>query len=166
MVCSSCQKEVVADRVFCSWCEAFIPNPRVGQKAGLFRRWVATVIDPLIGIALVLIVGGLIGGGSRSAEAGIGAVVLVLIAYGIFYLWLLSRGMTPGKWVLNERVITKQTGAQPGLGVMLLREIIGKFVSGLFLGLGYFWAIWDKDQQAWHDKIAGTVVVRQGGGTS
>jgi uncharacterized RDD family membrane protein YckC len=29
------------------------------------------------------------------------------------------------------------------------------------LGLGYFWAIWDKDNQAWHDKIAGTVVVKE-----
>jgi predicted anti-sigma-YlaC factor YlaD len=44
---------------------------------------------------------------------------------------------------------------------MLVREIVGKFVSGLFLGIGYFWAIFDKEGQAWHDKIAGTVVTRQ-----
>ncbi len=35
-------------------------------------------------------------------------------------------------------------------------------LSKLFLGLGFFWAIWDKDGQAWHDKIAGTVVLRKG----
>jgi uncharacterized RDD family membrane protein YckC len=28
------------------------------------------------------------------------------------------------------------------------------------LFLGFFWILWDKDQQGWHDKIAGTVVVR------
>lgn len=44
---------------------------------------------------------------------------------------------------------------------MLLRETLGKFVSSLFLGLGMFWAIWDKDRQTWHDKIAGTVVIRR-----
>lgn len=44
---------------------------------------------------------------------------------------------------------------------MILRETIGKFLSGLVLGLGYFWAIWDKDSQAWHDKIAGTVVIKR-----
>lgn len=44
---------------------------------------------------------------------------------------------------------------------MILREVIGKFVSGLVLGIGFFWAIWDKDNQTWHDKIAGTVVVRK-----
>lgn len=28
------------------------------------------------------------------------------------------------------------------------------------MGLGYFWAGWDKRKQTWHDKLAGTVVVR------
>jgi len=26
--------------------------------------------------------------------------------------------------------------------------------------LGFLWVAWDKDKQGWHDKIAGTVVVR------
>ncbi len=78
------------------------------------------------------------------------------------FLWLLSKGMTPCKWLLGEQVVEKLTGKYPGFGRMLLRETIGKFVSGIFHdGLGFFWAIWDKDNQAWHDKIAGTVVVRR-----
>ena len=44
---------------------------------------------------------------------------------------------------------------------MLLREIVGKTVSFLFFGLGFYWAIWDKDRQAWHDKIAGTLVLEK-----
>jgi uncharacterized RDD family membrane protein YckC len=28
------------------------------------------------------------------------------------------------------------------------------------LFLGFFWIIWDAEKQGWHDKIAGTVVVR------
>lgn len=43
---------------------------------------------------------------------------------------------------------------------MLLREWIAKYVSALVLYLGYLWAIFDKDRQSWHDKIAGTVVVK------
>jgi uncharacterized RDD family membrane protein YckC len=27
-------------------------------------------------------------------------------------------------------------------------------------GLGFFWIAFDHERQAWHDKIAGTVVVR------
>jgi hypothetical protein len=60
-------------------------------------------------------------------------------------------------------VVNKLNGQIPGFWRMVLREGIGKTVSGVFLGLGFFWAIWDKDNQAWHDKIAGTVVVRAGG---
>jgi len=59
------------------------------------------------------------------------------------------------------RAADKRSGGLPGFGRMLLRETLGKIVSGLFLGLGYFWAVFDRDSQAWHDKIAGTVVLKK-----
>ncbi len=155
MNCPNCRKEVVADRLFCMWCESLIPNPSAGKKAGLFRRWVASAIDPLLVFILYLF-----GAGAASGLGG-GAVLIVTLAYIVFYFWLLSRGVTPGKMVLGEQVVEKLSGGYPGFWRMILREVIGKTVSGLFLGLGFFWAIWDKDNQAWHDKIAGTVVVRR-----
>ena len=33
-------------------------------------------------------------------------------------------------------------------------------VSGLACGLGYLWMLWDPQRQTWHDKAAGTYVVR------
>jgi uncharacterized RDD family membrane protein YckC len=30
----------------------------------------------------------------------------------------------------------------------------------MVLFVGFLWIIWDAEKQAWHDKIAGTVVVR------
>lgn len=169
MNCPSCRKEVVADRFFCTWCEAFMPNPRVGTKAGLFRRWFATSIDPLLAFLLWLVVVVVVGGILGTLEGGlfgsfgvtILAIVIVTIGYGIFYLKMLSQGATPGKWIMGEQVVNKADGGFPGLGRMFVREIVGKFVSGIFLGIGYFWAIFDPDSQAWHDKIAGTVVVKK-----
>ena len=38
---------------------------------------------------------------------------------------------------------------------------IGYHVSSIFCGLGYIWAIFDKNNQTWHDKLAGTYVVRK-----
>jgi len=35
------------------------------------------------------------------------------------------------------------------------------FLSGLPLLLGIFWIAFDGRKQGWHDKLAGTVVVRQ-----
>ena len=57
-------------------------------------------------------------------------------------------------------MVDYQTGTIPGFGKMFVREIVGRFISGDFNGLGYFWAIFDKNSQAWHDKIAGTVVLQ------
>jgi uncharacterized RDD family membrane protein YckC len=169
MNCPNCSKEVVADRLFCHWCEIFIPNPQIGTKAGLFRRWLASTMDPIIAIIVYFVVAFIMAGIFRgvssnfgqSNAAAVGTIFVFSIAYGIFFLTLLSKGMTPGKWLLGEHVVEKLSGKYPGFWTMILREVIGKFVSGIFLGLGYFWAIWDKDNQAWHDKIAGTVVIRR-----
>ncbi len=146
---------------FLQLCERFIPDPAVGGKAGVFRRFMATFLDPFIGflvfLPMMLLAGAI--GGALGERATVTAFFLTLLIYGVFYLWMLSRGMTPGKWVLSEWVVNKHTGGYPGLGRMLVREIIGKSLSGLFFGIGYLWALFDKDGQAWHDKLAGTVVV-------
>jgi len=39
-------------------------------------------------------------------------------------------------------------------------------LSALPIGLGFIWIAIDENRQAWHDKIAGTVVVRVPPGTS
>ena len=43
---------------------------------------------------------------------------------------------------------------------------LGCFLSLAVVGLGFIWIAIDPDHQAWHDKIAGTVVVRAPKGTS
>jgi uncharacterized RDD family membrane protein YckC len=32
--------------------------------------------------------------------------------------------------------------------------------STMVMFVGFLWIAWDKEKQGWHDKIAGTVVVR------
>jgi len=92
--------------------------------------------------------------------------IFFLFAYFIYRLVMLGRGQTLGKKVLGLRVVNAQTGSIPGFWRMVVREIFGRFVSGLFFGVGYVWAIFDKNGQAWHDKLAGTVVVRNPGAAS
>jgi uncharacterized RDD family membrane protein YckC len=43
--------------------------------------------------------------------------------------------------------------------VALVRGL-GAAFSILVFFLGFLWIAWDRDKQGWHDKIAGTVVVR------
>jgi uncharacterized RDD family membrane protein YckC len=48
--------------------------------------------------------------------------------------------------------------------IALVRGLAAGF-SVVVLFLGFLWIIWDKDKQGWHDRIAGTVVVKLPRGT-
>ena len=167
MICPNCKQETTP-ALFCHACDAYLANPAMGAKASVARRFGAPVLDIVVIWVLffvVLLVSAGIGSSIGSNEEGFGAFFSsffwAAVAYTVFALWFLARGKTPGKWLVGIRAADKRNGSLPGLGRMLVRETIGKFLSGLVLGLGYLWAIFDKDAQAWHDKIAGTVVLRQ-----
>ncbi len=159
MTCQTCQKEVTPNSFFCVWCDAFIPTPGKGKKANLFTRWFALVIDPLIAIALYFIALAIFG--SINEELGVTSAILFPLLYFVWYLTLFRKGFTPGKLLLGLQVVNHQSGDIPGFGKMFVREIVGRFLSGLFLGIGYIWALFDNNSQAWHDKLAGTVVIKK-----
>ena len=69
-----------------------------------------------------------------------------------------ASGQTLGKKALGIRVIDFSGGGPIGYGRGFIRWI-GRIVSAIPLFLGYFWMIWDKEKQTWHDKFAGSVVV-------
>lgn len=58
------------------------------------------------------------------------------------------------------QVVDAQTGATVTVGQAMLRYL-GYFIAMLPLGLGIFWIGFDRRKQGWHDKIAGTVVVKR-----
>jgi uncharacterized RDD family membrane protein YckC len=49
------------------------------------------------------------------------------------------------------------------LGRAFYREVIGKFVSGIILGIGYLMIAFDQKKQGLHDRMAETYVVRLAG---
>ena len=66
---------------------------------------------------------------------------------------------TPGKMVIHSKIVDAKTGEKPTLGQYIGRYV-AYFISAIFLGLGFLWIAFDKRKQGWHDKLAGTVVVR------
>jgi len=64
---------------------------------------------------------------------------------------------TVGKMTLGIKVFNAD-GTAPGFGTALVREI-SKILSALCCYIGFIWAGFDADKQAWHDKIAKTYVV-------
>ena len=62
-------------------------------------------------------------------------------------------GQSLGRKFLNIAVLDHNL--KPiGIGNAALREIIGRWISGLVCYIGYLNAFWDKDNQMWHDKMA------------
>ncbi|EAO0165636.1 RDD family protein [Salmonella enterica] len=67
---------------------------------------------------------------------------------------------TPGKMALRLRVLDAESGHSASTGQYIGRYL-GYFVSTVPMGLGFLWVAFDRRKQGWHDKLAGTVVVRE-----
>jgi uncharacterized RDD family membrane protein YckC len=72
--------------------------------------------------------------------------------------WLYMQA-TPGKMAISARVVDASTGNTLSVGQSVGRYL-AYFVSILPLGIGLLWVAFDSRKQGWHDKLAGTVVVR------
>jgi uncharacterized RDD family membrane protein YckC len=82
--------------------------------------------------------------------------LIVLAAYGLV-MWRL-RGSTVGGIIFNLAVV-KHDGREMDWGTATVRAL-SAFLSLFALGLGFIWIAIDPENRSWHDKIAGTVVVR------
>ena len=58
---------------------------------------------------------------------------------------------------MDCQVVDAKTG-NPISYLQAFIRYVGYYVSILSFGLGFLWVIWDKKNQGFHDKIAGTVV--------
>lgn len=83
-------------------------------------------------------------------------ILVALAAYGAI-LWK-ARGATLGGIVFDLHVV-RVDGQAVDWTTAIVRAL-GCFLSLAILGLGFFWIAFDENRQAWHDKFAGTLVVR------
>ena len=86
-------------------------------------------------------------------------LILVISIYFVFF-WLNSNGFTPGKKIMAIR-IQKLNNRKINFKDAVIR-LFGYFLSSLGLYLGFYWIMWDKKKQGWHDKLAKTIVVKTG----
>jgi uncharacterized RDD family membrane protein YckC len=84
----------------------------------------------------------------------------VLIGMVYFITFHGSVGRTPGKMLLGLKVI-QTSGKDMTYGIAFLRWV-GYIFSVLPLYIGFLWVAFDAKKQGWHDKIAGTLVIRAG----
>jgi uncharacterized RDD family membrane protein YckC len=137
--------------------------------AGFWRRFLALLIDGIIlgviGGILASVLGlgsGSSGDGSVSFNLGTGGTLLNIVLDLIYFTLMIAlvNGKTIGGMALGIRVVSADSGGSVGIGKALIRTIVA-YVSGLVIALGYLWMLWDGNKQTWHDKAAGTFVVKR-----
>jgi uncharacterized RDD family membrane protein YckC len=122
-----------------------------GPRASFGRRLVAAIIDGiLLGIVAAIFY-------AFSRTLGYVVQILLTVAY-LTYFEGSASGQTVGKKAMGIRVIDFRSGGSIGYGRAFIRWI-GRYVSAIACLLGYFWMLWDKEKQTWHDKFANDVVV-------
>ncbi len=140
------------------------------EYAGFWVRVGAALIDSLLIFIVILPILTLIYGQeywtNDSFAMGIWDVLLnyVLPAIAIILFWL-YKSATPGKMALKLTIVDASTGGKPSTG-QLVGRYFAYYVSIIPLMLGIIWVGIDKRKQGWHDKLAGTVVIRHHGGAT
>jgi uncharacterized RDD family membrane protein YckC len=127
-------------------------------RAGFWTRMAALLIDVIL-IGILLSITWHMGAGS---PVGTRWHLLVLASYGAL-MWKL-KGATIGGIVFDLQVV-RVDGRPLDWSTAIVRAL-GCFLSLFVFGLGFIWIAVDHERQAWHDKIAGTVVVRVPKGVS
>lgn len=134
------------------------------EYVGFWLRVVAALIDTvllvLICVPLVSLVYGEDYWTSPEMVKGPADFLInwVLPAIAVVLFWI-YRQATPGKMAVGARIVDARTGGAPSTG-QLVGRYLAYYVSILPLMLGIFWVGWDRRKQGFHDKLAGTVVVR------
>jgi uncharacterized RDD family membrane protein YckC/cytoskeletal protein CcmA (bactofilin family) len=124
-----------------------ITYPRAGFWIRMFALFIDLVIVSVI-VDLVL---------DRN-----GVVLLLLAVYGAV-MWKL-KGSTLGGMICHLHVV--RLDGRPIDWPTAIVRALACFLSLIVAGLGFIWIAIDAQRQGWHDKIAGTVVVRVPKGVS
>ena len=144
------------------------------EKAGFFARFIAWILDNIVMsilVGVIVFVGGGIIGLTESSDSTLlgilaGTTAIILVVVMLFFQFLYfgyfwsSSGKSLGMRMLSIKVVRQGAGEDLSFIRAGLRGTFGYWVSALVFGLGYIWAIFDAENETWHDKIFNTWVVK------
>lgn len=134
------------------------------NSAELNIRALAFFIDIVIVLMLAFVAFGIGIYFLQGTEAELGSasftiyLLLFILASSYFVILNGYSGKTIGKMLMGIRIISDD-GNTIGFWQSFVRWI-GYYISAIFLFVGFLWSIFDRNSQSWHDKIAGTFVVK------
>ena len=145
------------------------------KYGGFWRRVLASLIDTVL---LAIVISPLIGILLNRLDFSYGSVVApsifsmpsfsmsvaelvvnLLIPACVVVLFWIYKSATPGKMMVGLKIIDAETGGEPSKA-QLIGRYASYYISLLPAMLGFFWIAIDGRKQGWHDKLAGTLVVK------
>ena len=134
------------------------------EYVGFWTRLGATFIDSiLIAVIILPMLIAFYGTAYLDSEALVEGPVDFILSYifptaATIIFWFFKQA-TPGKMAFSARIVDEKTGKTPSTGQYIGRYL-AYILSTIPLFLGFIWIAFDSKKQGWHDKLAGTVVVR------
>jgi uncharacterized RDD family membrane protein YckC len=128
------------------------------EPCGLGRRFLVMIYDGVIILAILMAAAALalLFGQEKGMALQDPLYTGYLLIFWFFYLaWCWRNGgMTLGMRAWKVR-LASETTEKPGWRQCLMRFIIG-FVSVAALGMGFFWALFNRKKRTWHDLVSRT----------
>ena len=135
------------------------------QPAGFLKRILALVYDSLLIAAIVLVLSLLlvfINGGYPESGSFLSFIqFFILVVTGpIFYsyFWIVNKGQTTGMQAWKIKLVTMDE-TELNIKKTMLRCLISS-ISFAFIGLGYLWILYDKENLSWSDILTKTKVIK------
>ncbi len=136
------------------------------KYVGFWKRVLATLIDTMILVVVIVLVALPFYGpeyfqlSKQGQTMGFDLVMQILMPLLAVIVFWRFRGATPGKMLVSAKIVDANTFGPPSTG-KLIGRYFAYIVSTIGLGLGFLWIAFDPRKQAWHDKLAGTVVIEE-----
>ncbi len=131
------------------------------EYVGFWARVGASLVDSVLMAIILIPVGRIFLGGGAMFEWDNPANIMVngvLPGIAVVLFWV-YRQATPGKMLIGAKIVDAKTGGKPSTG-QLIGRYFAYYVSTIPLLLGLIWVGIDARKQGWHDKLAGTLVVK------
>lgn len=144
------------------------PGPAGGPPrealAGFWIRFLAALVDGILIGIVASVLGAIFGFGAvdptNMQVVNTSNTLQTILSLAYFtYFHATGAGQSIGNKVCGIRVLDADNGGPIPYSRSFIRALMS-IVSAIPLGLGYFWMLWDKRKQTWHDKVGNTLVVK------
>lgn len=132
------------------------------QFPGIHRRIASMVYETLLLLGVLsagfLLPHLVLGMAYSRAAPGWALLIHIFILLGAYFLWCWRHGAQTLAMQTWKIQLSTPSGVQPSIKRLALRYVLA-WPSLVYFGVGIFWALFDRDRQFLHDRLAGTCLV-------